>query len=191
MGTILVTGIRESGKDEIIDMVLTGSRKNLPPFDYFKFNDLLPHGSGDSHGFDLWSFNDRIQRMHNIQRDFHTKLKKKIDHMKLSENHIIVNGCFTVKTSGGYLPLISKGSEKFFKPDLIVVLEVELKNPVMIKKLGKEKVEELKYEQRLNLKYATNYSVLTSSAINVVRVEYGNVKEALKDMNDIVTLALG
>lgn len=191
MGTILVTGIQESGKDEIIDMVLTGSRKNLPAFDYFRFDDLLPRSPGSSHGFDLWSFSDRIQRMHKIQRDFHTKLKKKTDNLKLSGNHIIANGCFTVKTSGGYLPLISKGSERFFKPDMIVVLDVELKNPVMVRKLGKERVEELKYEQRLNLKYATNYSALTGSAINVVRVEYGNVKEALKDMTDAVTLALG
>ncbi len=192
MGTIFVTGIQESGKDDIVKMVLTGSRRNLPSFDYFRFDDLIPHGTNSADGIiDLWSFSNRIKHMHNVQRNFHTKLRKKVDHLKLTGNHIIVNGYFALNTNGGYLPILSKGSEKFFKPDMIVVLDVDLDSPNMIKKLGKEKIMELKYQQDINLKCAANYATLTKSAVNIVRVEYGNVKDALKDMTDAITLALG
>ncbi len=192
MGIIFVTGIQESGKDEIVDMVLTCSRKNLPPFDYFRFDDLIPQESNSTDGVvDLWSFSNRIKHMHNVQRDFSTKLKKKVDHLKLTGNHIIVNGYFTLKTPGGYLPIISKGSDGFFKPDVIVVMDIDFDNPVMIKKLGKERVKELKYDQDLNLKCAASYATITKSAVNIVRVEYGNLKDALKDMTNAITLALG
>ena len=114
MGMVFVTGIPESGRDEIVEMVLTGSKKNLPEFDHFRFDDIASYEVDSSSGMvDLWSFSDRIGRMHSIQRDFNTRLRKKMDNLKLKGNHIIANGYFTFSTPGGYLPLLSRGSERF------------------------------------------------------------------------------
>ncbi len=191
MSLILITGIPESGRDSIVKMVLSGSKKNLPAFAYIRFDDLVSYDvDKKSEELDLWSFSKRIDHMHKIQGDFYRNLKKKVDSLKGKENHMIVNGYFTLKMPGGYLPTLSKDSIKFFKPDIIVVVNVDLDNPEMLRKFGKERIRELKYHQDINLKYAASYSTLAKSAISVVRVEYGNLKYALKEMTDVITLAL-
>ncbi|UCD07250.1 MAG: AAA family ATPase [Candidatus Aenigmatarchaeota archaeon] len=191
MSLIFVTGIPESGRDSIVKMVLSGSKKNLPSFEYIRFDDLVSYDvDKKSEELDLWSFSKRIEHMHKIQRDFYRNLKKKVDSLKDKENHIIVNGYFTLRTPSGYLPTLSNQSVKFFKPDVIVIIDVDLDNPEILVKFGKERVRELKYHQDINLKCAVSYSTLTRSAINVVRVEYGNLKDALKEMTDVITLAL-
>lgn len=191
MSLILVTGIPESGRDSIIDMVITGSKRNLPSFEYLRFDDILSMDvDKKSEELDLWSFKKRIHHIHKVQKDFHTNLRESIKSMKSKRDHAIVNGYFTLKTPNGYMPLLSKTDTRFFKPDIIVVIDMDLGSPTLIKRLGKEKIKKLKYHQDINLNYAMGYSTLTRSAINLVRVEYGNVKCALKEMIDIVTLAL-
>lgn len=191
MGLILVMGIPESGRDSVLKMVLTGSRKILPPFSYLKFDDLISYDvDKKSEELDLWSFSKRIEHIHKIQNDFYRKLKERLGSLKGKEKHIIVNGYFTLRTPGGYLPLLSKESVKFFRPDVIVIVEVNLESPELLAKFGRERIKELKYHQDINLKYAVSYSALTKAAINIVRVEYGNLKGALKEMTDVITLAL-
>ncbi len=191
MSLILVTGIPESGRDSIIDMVITGSKKNLPSFEYLKFDNILSMDvDKKAEELDLWSFSKRIRHIHKIQKEFHTSLRTNIKALRSKKNHIIVNGYFTLKTPSGYMPLLSKTDIRFFKPDVIVIVDMDFESPVLIKKLGKEKVRKLKYHQDINLNYAMGYSTLTKSVVNVVRVEYGNLKDALKEMVDIVTLSL-
>jgi len=191
MGLILVTGIPESGRDSILKMVLSGSKKNLPFFAYLKFDDMVSYDvDKKSEELDLWSFSKRIDHIHKIQNDFYSELKKTIGSLKGKGSHIIVNGYFTLRTPSGYLPLLSQEALSFFKPDIIVIVEVDTENRELLGKFGKEKIRELKYHQDINLKYATSYSALTRSAINIVRVEYGNLKDALKEMTDVITLAL-
>lgn len=191
MGLILVAGIPESGKDSILKMVLTGSKGNLPDFEYLKFDSLVSYDvDKESKELDLWSFSKRIDHMHKIQKDFYTKLKKKTTQLERKGNHIIANGYFTLKTPGGYLPTLTDESIKFFKPDVIVIISIDLDRPELLKKFGKEKVRDLKYHQDINLKYAVTYSEMSKSAINIINVEYGNLKEALREMVDVITLAL-
>lgn len=191
MSLILVTGIPESGRDSIVEMVTTGSKKNLPPFEYLNFDSILPVDiDKQDEEIDLWSFSKKIRHVHKIQGDFHKKLKANINFLKSKGEHIIVNGYFTIKTPSGYMPLLSKESVRFFKPDVIVMIDLDLESPLLIKKIGREKVRKLKYHQDINLNYAMGYSTLSRSAINVVRVEYGNVKGALREMADILTMAL-
>jgi adenylate kinase len=191
MSLILITGIPESGRDSIVKMILSGSRKILPAFEYIRFDDMVSYDiDRKSEELDLWSFSKRIEHMHKIQRDFYSKLKKRVESLKGKENHIIVNGYFTIRTPSGYLPTLTQGSIKFFKPDVIVIIDVDLENPEVAKKFGRDEIRELKYHQDINLKYAASYSTLAKSAINVVRVEYGNLKDALKEMADVITLAL-
>ena len=108
----------------------------------------------------------------------------------MSKEPIIVNGYFTLKTARGYVPLLSKTDTRFFKPDVIVMIDLDMTSPVLVKKLGSRKVRELKYHQDINLNYAMGYSTLTKSAINIVRVEYGNLKSALREMTDIITQSI-
>lgn len=191
MGVILVTGISDSGKDSILEMVLTGSEKNLPDFEYMDFDSLFTHDvDKDSEEIDLWSFDRRIEHMHRIQKDFHTNLRKKTEQLSKTGNHIIVNGYFTLKTPGGFLPTLTDESVKFFKPDVIIVISVDLDGPELLKKFGKEKIRELKDHQEMNLKYAVTYSEMCRSSISVINVEYGNLKEALRETIDAIMLAV-
>lgn len=191
MGLVLITGIPESGKDSILKMVLAGSEKNLPPFEYFRFDDLVSYDvDKESEELDLWSFSKRIEHMHRIRREFYKKLKKKVDQLKVKKAHIIANGYFTLKTPSGYLPTLTQESVKFFRPDVIVIVDSDLDNPELVEKLGVDKLKELKCHQEINMKCAISYSVLANSALHIVRAEYGNLKETLKELSDVITLAL-
>jgi adenylate kinase len=190
MGMVFITGVPESGRDSIVRMILTGSRKNLPPFDYLSFDDMVSYDVDRvSEELDLWSFSKSINHMHRIQGGFQRKLKEGTGSLKKG-GHAIVNGYFTLRTPGGYLPLLSKESARFFKPDVIVIIEIDTVSGGLSRKLGGEKAWELKYHQDINLNYAISYSALTRSAVKVVRAEYGKLKDALKEMTDIVTLSM-
>jgi adenylate kinase len=191
MSLILVAGIPESGKDTLLEMVLEGSRKNLPPFRLLKFDDLISYDvNKESKELDMWSFSERTKQIKNIQSGFHKKLRSSIDMLDRTEKNIIVDGYFTFRTHEGFVPLLYSQSARSFYPDMIIIAELGLKSPELLRKLGRERVRQLRYHQDINLNYATNYSSLTRSPINIVRIEYGNVKEALRDMTDLITLAL-
>ena len=165
MSLILVTGIPESGRDSIVDMVVKGFKKNLPSFEYIEF-DVLFNGNVDirKEKLELWSFKDKVKHIHKTQKNFHNNLKESIRALKMSKEPIIVNGYFTLKTARGYVPLLSKTDTRFFKPDVIVMIDLDMTSPVLVKKLGSRKVRELKYHQDINLNYAMGYSTLTKSS---------------------------
>lgn len=184
MANILVTGIEESGKDVILDMILQGSKKLLPKFRYIKFSDLgvgFIEGSSD------------INKKKKLWDNLNKKLENVVKEELKKKGNIIINGCFTLKTSRGYLPVISADFFKLLKPDVLITIEFDTDiDKIHIKPVAKNigNINSIKEYQSVNRKYAVFYSALTGTPTEIIKVKYGNIKRALRDTKDIVKMYL-
>lgn len=173
---ILVTGIEESGKDTILDLVLKGSKKMLPKFRYLKFGKILKMAG--------------TAEMKNLQNNLIEKIKRSIR----KDYNTIINGDFTVKTSHGFLPLITKDFFMTVNPDVSILLEFEtnLKDIYLrheIKHLDVD-LESIREQQFINKHHAIACSHATGALLKIIRVEHGNVKKAIREVSETIKFSL-
>lgn len=178
MKFIFVAGNPESGKDEILDMVLRGYKKVLPEFRYIKFDELMPKPP---------KMERDIDNIRKFCRNFYDKLEKKLTRELKKKGNLIVNGYFTIKTEHGYIPILSDGFFEAFKPDVLVLVEVLPSRPETYM-METEHMDWLR--QEINRDYASLYSAKSGAIIKVVRVKLGNIGGAIRETADIIRFAL-
>lgn len=187
MVNIFVTGIEESGKEVILDMVLQSSKKLLPKFRYIKFSEFGVKDIKDTLSSDI----NKIKKMRN---NLNKKLEKIVnEELKKAKSNIIINGYFTLKTQRGYLPAVSAGFFKLLNPDVLINIEFDTNvDKIHIKHVVKNigNINTIREYQEINRKYAILYSALTGAPVETIKVKYGNVKKALRETGDIIRVYL-
>jgi adenylate kinase len=172
---VFVTGIPESGKDELLELVLKGSKRILPPFKCIKFEDIL--------NFKQLGGKKSIGEMEKVRARFYQELEKQVGEAIKRNYNIILSGCFTIMTENGYVPVVSKEFFDIFRPDVIVMVEAY------------PKVQRLDYEyasqQDINRGYASHYSSISGALLKTIKVQQGEIKETIKELMSIIKFALG
>ncbi len=178
MKFIFVTGNPESGKDEILDMVLRGYKKMLPRFRYIKFDELMPK---------LPKMERDIDKIKKFCKNFYSKLERKLVQELKKDGNLIVNGYFTIKTEHGYIPILPNAFFETFKPDVIILVEVLPSRPETYM-METEHMDWLR--QEINRDYASLYSAKSGAMVKVVKVKLGSIGGALRETSDVIRFAL-
>jgi adenylate kinase len=198
MKLILVTGLEDSGKDTILDMVLQGSKQTLPDFDHIKFDELIFKKTksvssrfGHSALAESMDFSKNIDQIIKTRQDIYSKLEKNIKANIEAKKSVILNGYFTMKTRRGFVPIISEQFFKTFKPDMIVLMEADasIKNGHIVKK-GPDHIESVKLQQEINRNYASLYASTTDAVLVIIKVSHGDVKSAIRELRSCLTFAM-
>lgn len=171
---VFVTGIPESGKDDILELVLKGSKRILPAFRYIEFDKLLNVKGLGRKG---------IEQMNKTRSKFYKELEGLVAEAMKRNCNIILNGYFTLMTENGYIPVVSREFFDVFRPDLIVVMEAY---PRM------HKIDyEYSSQQDINRSYASHYSSISGAMLKTIKIQQGEVKKAIKELVDAVKFTLG
>jgi adenylate kinase len=178
MKFIFVAGSQESGKDEIMDMILGGYKKMLPAFRYIKFDSIMTKPP---------AMERDMSRIKAFCRNFRTKLEKALVQELKKGGNLIVNGFFTIKTEQGYVPLLPDDFFEAFRPDLLILIEVLPSRPETYM-MQTEHMDWL--QQEINRDYMSLYSAKSGAMLKVVNVRLGNIKGALKETADVIRFAM-
>jgi len=189
MTRIFVSGIKESSKDQILDLVLTGSKKILPNFSFIDMKhiikDAVPKKRGEikkTKSFDDFPMEDMIKIKDSINKEISIVLSK------TAKKHVIVSGYFTLRTKAGYAPLFTEDVMKKFKPDVIINLELNI-HPHDIQK-HPENLRLLRH-QHANRMIAFSHSTATGCIVKTIMVQQNNIKQAIKDLTSSIEFFTG
>jgi adenylate kinase len=169
---IFVSGMDETGSSSILEMVLEGSRKRLS-----KHIRL---------GFERREL-DKLKGMivddsKKVLSSLFKKIESQASAALKSGISVVVEGPLTLKTEDGYLPLVPKGFFRSFSPDAFILFE----SP----NTGKNsKIDFI--QQEVNRSYAAMYASLGGSALKIIPVGRGGVKNALKECTQVIDTFLG
>ncbi|GEM_PF-1189628 len=183
MKFVLITGLKETGKDTIIKLVLDGSKKILPKFKYINFKSIVR---------EKW-FEENIDKMEKAKERFYKDLEKAVGDAFKEGKHVIVNGYFTVKTGHGYLPVISEDFFDTFNPDILILIEAEkpkMKGDMIYGAKLKSLNDADWFQQEINRVYASFYSAVSGALLKIVTVKPGNVKSVIKEINELMRYSL-
>jgi adenylate kinase len=169
---VFAAGMRESGRDSIVDMVLRGSRNNLQKHSHVRLNDTKIRKIKGMISSDLERARDEFY--HGIEGEVSSRLK--------TGTNIIVDGPLTLKTEDGYLPLVPKEFFESFEPDVFVVFEVK-------KERSAPDIDWT--QQEVNRSYAEMYASLAGSPLKIIKVGKGEVKVALREFTKVMESFLG
>ncbi len=195
---ILVTGVEDSGKDTILEMVLKGSDNTLPKFDYIKFDDLVfknPKAVSSRFGHralaESMEFSENIDQIISARQEIYKKLEKKINSNLKENTFVIVNGYFTMKTLRGYVPVISEQFFRAFKPEMIVLMEADISptNGHLLKS-GHDHMDAVMLQQEINRNYASLYASATDAVLRIIKVKHCGVKDAIRDLREALRFAM-
>mgnify|MGYP000356637450 CR=1 FL=1 len=190
MRFLLVTGVEESNRDEITGLALRGVKKSLPNFRYLRFSDIMNIPEGTS----CLSGDETIDDIHKIREKFRRRLKKMlVSEMKKGTN-VIVSTYLTLNTRYGYLPLLSCEFFSVFRPDMLVLMEVEtdVKGSRVKRIFGsRENLGLIEEQQRINREYAVQCLSVSDSFLKILRVQPDNIKRTLREVSEIIRFGVG
>ncbi|MFH1364535.1 MAG: AAA family ATPase [Candidatus Aenigmatarchaeota archaeon] len=189
MTKILITGTKESSKDSILDLVLSGS-KALPSYKLIDMKPIIrtsiPKKIGEvkkSISFDDFKMKDMMAIKENVNKELDLTLSK-----AAKKEHVILSGYFTIRTRAGYVPLFTEKVMNKFKPDVIINLELD-KNPHLSNNPA-EAVRILRH-QHANRMLASSYSASVGSILKTIRVHERNIKYAINELTRTLEFYLG
>jgi len=198
MKLIFVAGIEDSGKDAILDMVLTGSKHRLPPFDYVRFDDVFFNKEksisprfGHRALAESMDFSGNAGQITKAREQICKKLDSKLKEKSNVDKFIIVNGYFIINTLHGYVPVVSEQFFSSFKPGMIVLMEAEDsdKSRHMLKR-GPEYPESVRIQQEINRNYASLYTSATDAVLRIIKVRHGDIKSAIRELREALFFAM-
>ncbi len=173
---ILVTGLDESGRDEIIEMVLQGCKNMLPHVTLIKASEFMPDIESER----------SITRLAAMRENALAKLEKTVVSSLKGGGNIVLTGGATKSTKHGYMPLITEDFIEKIKPDLIILMEVV---PHRIESYMEH--EHMDWQQQKMERYmASMFSLRTGALLRVIRVKSGKVKDAIKESADALRAAM-
>lgn len=189
MTKILITGTKESGKDTVLDIVLTGSKRIFPEYKFIDMKpiirDSIPKKRGQvkkPKSFDDFKASDMIKIKENVMNELEAVLSKPF------KTHAIVSGYFTLKTKAGYVPLFTQTIMEKFKPDVIINFELDT-NPYS----DDDKAETLRImrHQHANRMIASSYAASHGIIVKTIIVHENNIKHAIKELSRTLEYYLG
>jgi len=175
---IFVSGNPESGKNEILNMVLQGYKKMLPKFRYVKFDDIIPKPP---------KMERDIDNIKKFCKNFYSKLEKILIRELKKGSNLIINGYFTIKTEQGYIPILPDNFFESFKPDVLILIEVLPSRPETYM-METEHMDWL--QQEINRDYVSFYSAKSGAMVKVIKVKLGNIGGAIRETAGVIRFAL-
>jgi adenylate kinase len=189
MKTVLVVGDSESGKDDIIELALKRVKSGLPEYGYLKFDEDLTKGVYEH-------YNSGLADIRKFRTEFQKKAVEKFNGLRKDHGNMVINARFFVSLRHGFVSVLDKGMFEAFKPDAIIIIELNPKkfNP-KFRPMFKEKepinLRELRLEQDMIRKYAALYASSSDCILRFIQVEKENVNNAFKEVTDIMKFTLG
>lgn len=165
---ILIVGVEESERDSLVEMVLKRNKKFLPHLTFARLPDFshLP-----------------VKRIKAKRKAFYKEFEKVLKR----KGHLVLSGSLTFKTPLGFTPLFTT---PLFTPDLTILLELDTREAVIVPGYGiaRRKVDRrgIRFQQELNRYYA----ILLLSPLKILPVDRGNIKKALRELKEVVQIAL-
>lgn len=156
---VFVAGLKESGYETIVDMVLEGSRNKLGRHLRLGFE------RGEMKKMGLMLPEDTVKSVAGAYK----KIENQISAALKSGSSVILECPITLKTIDGYLPLIPKRFFEAFRPDVFILFE---------SKESSAGIDLL--QQEINRSYAAMYASLGGSLIRIITINKGGVKDALR-----------
>jgi len=186
MITILATGIEESGKDSILDMVLNGFKGDLLDFSYLKFDKIIKNLILKQKITNLNSL--KIEEFKKLQSSVNSEMERVLQREMKRNANIIINTGLVLKTVRGYFPLLTPEIFNTAKPDIIMLFEIATDKDHISYIIQKEKydMEDVLDRQIINKRYALNYSSSLGCLLKVIKIEFGNLRAAIKETKDFI-----
>lgn len=174
---VLVAGIDDSGRDEIVEMVLQSYKNMMPANTLVKASAFIP---------DLGSERD-LGKLSKMRDNALVKLEKAVvSSLKNKSGNIILAAGLTRKTIHGFMPVITEDIVDTIKPDLIIFMEI-----LPARADAYMEHEHIDWaHQRFERQMAGLFSLRASSPLRVVKVRPGRVRDALKDAADALRAAM-
>ncbi len=174
MKLVLITGSPETDKDSVIELTLDRLRSLNPRFRYLELDKLgVKPGQGPD---DFRSFPSRLRE----------RLEKElVSELRGSRNHIILNGCLTLKTPYGIFTCLTQEFFRVFKPDSLVILESSPGDLVRDPRASHETLR----QQDIDRCYAIMYASLSASPLMVMTIERSNIALVVKELLGYLRLA--
>lgn len=173
---VLVTGLDDSGRDEIIEMVLQGYKNMLPANTLIKASDFIPDvGSERS-----------LAKLSKMRDNSLNKLEKTVvSSLKMGANIVLAAG-LSIKTVHGLMPVITEDIVETIKPDIIVFMEIL---PHRVEAYMEHEHVDWTH-QRFERQMASLFSMNAGAPLKIIKVRPGRVKDALKEAADTLRAAM-
>jgi adenylate kinase len=167
---ILVSGIDDSGRDEIIELVTAHYKSLLPRCKLIKANDFLPDFSTER----------SVKKLASMRDNSTAKMQSSVIAALKKGANVIVSSSLTKTTIHGYLPVITEEFVDSLKPDFILFMEI-----VPGHAQAYMEHEHIDWShQRMERHFASLFSLRTGALLRVLRIRPGNVKGAIKECAD-------
>ncbi|NIO23020.1 MAG: hypothetical protein GTN38_03270 [Candidatus Aenigmarchaeota archaeon] len=168
MKMIFVSGLKEIDRKTIVNLALQRSGYK----EKFKYVDFDEAGNINE---EMEGAKDMLSAR-KVMSDFYEGVERRvIKDLKEQMGNIIVNGYLSIyNPMFGYFLATPETFFQTFKPDVIVILEMESKD---------ERVNE---QQGINRYYATTYSSMCGSNLKIIRFREDRMMDAVKELGDLI-----
>jgi adenylate kinase len=174
---ILVTGLDDSGRDDIVGMVLQSHKGLMPLVSHVRLSDFLPD-LGDERS---------LARLTAIRDNSVSKLEKSVISLLKKGGNIVISGCATKGTIHGYMPVMTEDFTERMKPDLIIFMEVLPHHADAY--MEHEHIDWL--HQSVEKHITSVFSLNTGAPLRVIKVRPGKIKDAMREALDAMRAAMG
>jgi adenylate kinase len=181
MKTVFVAGVPESGRNDILKLVLKNEKKRLPVFSVVDFDELVVKGLDLKKRveIDLSAMLGNAKVVKAFQDRFGKALEKVMARKVRSGKNLVINGYFTVETPEGEIPLVPEDFFRTFKLNMIINMEL----------VGGER--DLTVCQDINRNHAASISSVSGAELKTILVERGNYRDAINDLTDSLEFVFG
>jgi adenylate kinase len=185
MKTVFVAGVPESGRSDILRIVLRNEKKRLPVFSILGFDELVAKSLevrkvGE---VDLSSLLGDAKEVRKFQEKFSKTLDGVMVRKARSGKNLVIDGYFTIETPNGEIPLISDVLFREHKLNMIINMELEVRES--------QENRDLMISQDINRNHAANLSSLSGAELKTVVIKGGNYRLAINELTDSLEFVFG
>lgn len=168
MKMIFVSGLKEIDRKTIINLALQRSGYK-GEFKYLDFDEVGDINSDMENAKDMLTARKMIS-------DFYDSVEKRlVTDLKEQMGNIIVNGYLSVHTPiFGYFLAATETFFRTFKPDVIVILEMESKD------------ERTNEQQGINRYYGVTYSSICGSNLKIIKFSEDSMMDAVRELSNLI-----
>lgn len=168
---ILFTGTPESGKDELLEYVLSHDNNVGKRFNVYNLEKLAGEAEFPEGGIADGDSEARMSRIASMQANFEGKLRSLERKLVKERKNIILNSPITKETPMGVVPLMTEEFMKAFEPDIIILVE-SAEDDVSVR--------------MINRNHAARISEETRAILKIIPLEKGNFKKSLKEIVEVM-----
>jgi adenylate kinase len=172
MKIVFVSGLKEIDRKTIIELALqrAGRKRDFKIVNFDAIGDIKEE-------IEVISDMNNARRL--LDKFYENIEKSMIEAMKEQPNGLVINGYLTFKTRHGYVRVLPEEFFRSFKPDCIVLLEMQQDG---WGKIDPEKIE----HQHINRYFAMVYASLIGSTFKIIRFREKKMLDAVESLSDIL-----